>query len=51
MGIGVCRLEPLIEAGAEQRRPVYASLSGGGRRLHVGLTEVGEVRVICCMAA
>ncbi|KAK9800186.1 hypothetical protein WJX73_006192 [Symbiochloris irregularis] len=36
------RMEPLIKAGAEKRRPVYASLASGGRRLHVGLTELSE---------
>lgn len=36
------RLEPLIIAGAEKRRPVYAVLSRGGRRLHVGITEFSE---------
>ncbi|CAL8470099.1 g9641 [Coccomyxa elongata] len=36
------RLEPLVMAGAEKRRPVFAAYAKGGRRLHVGLQEFGE---------
>lgn len=36
------RLEPLVLAGAERRRPVFAAYAKGGRRLHVGLQEFGE---------
>ena len=35
------RIEPLILEGAEMRRPVFAAYTKGGRRLHVGLQEMG----------
>lgn len=28
--------------GAEMRRPVFAAYAKGGRRLHVGLQEMGK---------
>ena len=34
-------MEPLILEGAELRRPVFAAYTKGGRRLHVGLQEMG----------
>ena len=34
-------MEPLILEGAETRRPVFAAYTKGGRRLHVGLQEMG----------
>ena len=36
------RMEPLILEGAELRRPVFAAYAKGGRRLHVGMQEMGE---------
>lgn len=35
-------MEPLILEGAETRRPVFAAYAKGGRRLGVGLQEMGE---------
>lgn len=34
-------MEPLILPGAELRRPVFAAYAKGGRRLHVGMQEMG----------
>ena len=36
-------MEPLILEGAELRRPVFAAYAKGGRRLHVGMQEMGEI--------
>ena len=41
------RMEPLILEGAELRRPVFAAYAKGGRRLHVGMQEMGGVPSHC----
>jgi len=41
-GVLCGRMEPLILEGAEMRRPVFAAYAKGGRRLAVGLQEMGE---------
>ncbi len=38
----MCRLEPLVFQGAEDRKAAYASYHRGGRRIHVGMQELGE---------
>ena len=45
-GVLCGRMEPLILEGAEMRRPVFAAYAKGGRRLAVGLQEMGESRYI-----
>ncbi|KAL0042774.1 hypothetical protein WJX79_010528 [Trebouxia sp. C0005] len=36
------RMEPLIVAGGEKRKPVFAPYYKGGRRLHIGMAEFAE---------
>lgn len=36
------RMEPLAVIGGEKRRPVFADYHRGGRRIHIGLQEMGE---------
>ena len=35
-------MEPLIVAGGEKRKPVFAPYYKGGRRLHIGMAEFAE---------
>jgi hypothetical protein len=35
-------MEPLIVAGGEKRKPVFAPYFKGGRRLHIGMAEFAE---------
>ena len=35
-------MEPLIIAGGEKRKPVFAPYYKGGRRLHIGVAEFAE---------